>query len=74
MDKIKQIISEYTDIDVAEIDDNMSLQGNIGVDSFTLISLLMDIEDAFNIKIPDSELRKFQTIADIDRYIIEHTK
>ena len=36
---------------VNEIDENMSLQGKIGIDSFGLVCMLMDIEDTFNIKI-----------------------
>lgn len=73
MDDLKRIISEYADIDASEIDENMSLQGNIGIDSFGLVCMLMDIEDAFNIKIPDYELKNFQTLSDIDHYICAHT-
>jgi len=69
MTKIKEIISEYIDIPVSEIDDNMSLQGDIGLDSFGLISMLNEIEDAYHISIPDHELRNFQTLADIGDYI-----
>lgn len=73
MDDLKKIISEYADIDVNEIDENMSLQGNIGIDSFGLVCMLMDIEDTFNIKIPDYELKNFHTLSDIDNYICTHT-
>lgn len=72
MDDLKRIISEYADIDASEIDENMSLQGNIGIDSFGLVCMLMDIEDAFNIKIPDYELKNFQTLSDINNYIASH--
>ena len=73
MDDLKKIISEYADIDVNDIDENMSLQGNIGIDSFGLVCMLMDIEDTFNIKIPDYELKNFHTLSDIDNYICAHS-
>ena len=69
MTKIKEIISEYTDIPVSDIDDDMSLQGDIGLDSFGLISMLNEIEEAYHVSIPDHELRKFQTLSDIGNYI-----
>ena len=73
MEDLKRIICEYADLEMNEIDENMSLQGNIGIDSFGMVCMLMDIEDTFKIKIPDSELKNFQTLSDIDCYICNHT-
>ena len=73
MEDLKRIISEYADIDASEISEDMSLQGNIGIDSFGLVCMLMDIENTFNIKIPDQELKNFHTLSDIDEYICNHS-
>jgi len=72
MEDLKKIISEYADIEANDIDENMSLQGNIGIDSFGLVCMLMDIEEKFNVKIPDYELKNFHTLSDIDNYICSH--
>lgn len=69
MDEIKSIINEYTGIPVNEIDENMSLNNQIGLDSFALISMIVEIEDRFNTSIPDYELAKFQTLSDIATYL-----
>ena len=69
MDKMKHIISEYVDIPEDSISAEMSLQGDIGLDSFSLISMLVEIEDEFNIEIPEYELRNFQTLGDMYAYI-----
>ena len=69
MDKMKHIISEYIDIPEESIDENMSLQGDIGLDSFGLISLLVEIENEFEIEIPEYELKNFQTLGDMYSYI-----
>ena len=69
MDKLKMIISEYVDVPVTNIDSDMSLKGDIGIDSFGLISMLNDIESAFDVSIPDSALSDFQTLNDLYSYI-----
>ena len=69
MNILKGIVSECADVDPSQIDENMSLQGNIGIDSFGLVSMLMDIEEEFNVKISERELKHFQTLNDIYSYI-----
>ena len=69
MDKLKRIISEYVDVPVSEISSEMSLKGDIGIDSFALISMLNDIESTFDLSIPDSALSDFQTLDDLYDYI-----
>lgn len=73
MDKLKDIISEYVGVPACQIDTKMSLAGDIGLDSFGLISLLCSIEDAFDVKIPDNELSNFQTFEDLANYVTSHS-
>ena len=73
MEKLKDIISEYVGVPASQIDSKMSLSGDIGLDSFGLISLLCSIEDAFNVKIPDNELSNFQTFEDLANYVTTHS-
>lgn len=70
MDKIKSIICEYIDTTPDQIDDNMSLSGDIGLDSFGLISMLSSIEEEFHVDIPEYELKNFQTLNDLYAYIV----
>ena len=72
--RLKQIISDYTGLNVDSIDTSMSLHTEIELDSFALISLLCEIEDAFGVYIPDSEMVNFQTLADIVDYINTHSQ
>lgn len=69
MDKLKKIISEYTGVEEKDIDEKMSLTGEIGLDSFSLISMICDIENSFNVSIPESEIPKFQTLNDLYDFI-----
>lgn len=69
MEELKEIISEYTGAEPQDIDDRMSLSGDIGLDSFSLISMICDIEKSFNVNIPESEIPKFQTLSDLYLYL-----
>lgn len=69
MDELKEIISEYTGVEPKDIDDKMSLSGDIGLDSFSLISMICEIENNFNVNIPESEISKFQTLTDLYQYL-----
>ena len=60
MEELKEIVSEYVGVDTKDIDENMSLVGELGLDSFELISLLCSIEDAFDVRIPEYELSSFK--------------
>ncbi|MBE7082647.1 MAG: acyl carrier protein [Clostridiales bacterium] len=65
---LKDIISDYIELD-DNFDAHMSLGGDMGLDSFGLISMVSNIEDHFNIRIPDYELANFVTVEDLVGYI-----
>lgn len=69
MNKLKEIISEYTGVEAKKIDENMSLAGDIGMDSFSIISMICEIEESFNVSIPESEINNFQTLKDLYAYL-----
>lgn len=74
MDKLKEIISEYTGVNPEDMDGNMSLSGNIGLDSFSLISIICDIEEYFKVDIPENEITNFQTLDDVYNYLSAQSK
>lgn len=69
MDKLKEIISMYTGVEPSSIDDKMSLSGDIGLDSFSIISMICEIEETFHVSIPESEITNFQTLDDLYNYL-----
>ena len=67
--KLKDIIGNYVEMDSSEINSQMSLNSEMGIDSFSLVSLICSIENEFGVEIPDYELVKFQTLGDVVSYI-----
>jgi len=68
MDKLKSIIIKYID-EPTKFNENMTISKDLGIDSFSLISMIMEIEENFNIEIPDYELNNFKTLKDLYDYI-----
>ena len=69
MDKLKNIIVKYVDVTPSQIQDNMSLSSDLGIDSFSLISMIVEIEESFNVEIPEYKLGQFQTLIDLYKFI-----
>lgn len=57
------------DIAPEHINENSSLQDDLGLDSLDTIDIVMDIESELGIGIPDEELEKWVTVGDMVRTI-----
>ena len=68
LQKIKEIISEQTGIEEENLSENTTME-DVMADSLDKVEMLMSIEDAFDIDIPDSDAENFNNIGDIVSYI-----
>ncbi len=64
-DKVFDIIKKRTD---KKFNNSTEIK-LLGLDSLDLVELVMEIEDALNIKIPDEELTNIKTIDDLFKII-----
>jgi acyl carrier protein len=62
-------LAEYLKRDPASIALSYSLRDDLGLDSMATIELLFRIEEAFDIQIPDEDLRGLATVADVSAYV-----
>ena len=69
-DKIYEILKKVSKQDAIPADDE-SLFESGRLDSFVLTDLVSELEDAFGIQVPDSDLRprRFDTLEMIDAYV-----
>jgi acyl carrier protein len=49
-----------------------SFINDLGADSLDTVELVMELEDAFDVSIPDEDAEKMQTVGDAINYIKEH--
>ena len=68
-EKIADIVRHHLALDEkVEITPTSSLK-EMKIDSLDVVEIIMKIEDAFEIEIPDEKLKEFQNLGDIANYI-----
>ena len=68
-EKIIEIISDFADIEGMEISDETRIRNDIGLNSFDIINITVELENAFGVKIPDEKLSSVHTIGDLKTLI-----
>ncbi len=66
------IVSDKMDKPKEDIKEEMSIVNDLGADSLDQVELMMDIEDKFDLHIPEEEAEKIQTIGDAINYVESH--
>jgi acyl carrier protein len=67
--KIASILVEKLGIPESEITSDASFVKDLGIDSLDYAELVMEFEQVFDIKIPDDDAEKMQTIGEAVSYI-----
>jgi len=71
-EKVISIVSEQLGVDKAEITRETSFVNDLNADSLDTVELIMELEDAFEMSIPDEEAEKIQTVGQAIDYIVQH--
>jgi acyl carrier protein len=74
MDKVKQIIVEQLSVEEGEVTPSASFVDDLGADSLDRVELIMALEEAFDLEIPDEEAEKIKTVQDAVDYIEKNSK
>ena len=73
-DKVKEIVAEQLDVAEDQITMEAVITDDLGADPLDVVDLVMSLEDAFSIEIPDEAMADIKTIGDIVTYIEKETK
>lgn len=68
-EKIKDIIVEQLGVDESQVTLESSFVEDLGADSLDIVELIMALEDAFDVEIPDSDAEKIATVGDAVEYV-----
>lgn len=72
-EKVREVISNVLGIESEDITMESSFIEDLGADSLDVVELIMDLQEEFDIEIPDEEAEKVQTVGDVVDYIKTHT-
>ncbi|MCB9619301.1 MAG: acyl carrier protein [Sandaracinus sp.] len=70
-EKVKEIISQQLDVDMANIKPEAAFIDDLGADSLAIVELVLAFEEQFEIDIPDEDTEKIRTVGDAVSYIQE---
>ena len=67
--EVREILAEQLGVELAELRPEASILDDLGADSLDVVEMVMTLEEAFEIEVPDSDVETLRTIADVERYI-----
>jgi acyl carrier protein len=67
--RVRTALANYLKRDVKTIKLSDALRNDLGLDSMATIELLYEIEDAFDVQIPDQDLATLVTVGNVTAYI-----
>ncbi|HMQ78341.1 MAG TPA: acyl carrier protein [Ignavibacteria bacterium] len=67
--QIKDAIVEKLGVEESKVTPNASFINDLGADSLDTVELIMELENRFNIQIPDEDQEKIQTVGDAVSYV-----
>ena len=73
-DRVIEIICEQMGQSKDKVSEETSFINDLGADSLDTVELVMELEDEFDLSIPDEEAEKIRTVGDAIKYIDENQK
>lgn len=67
--KVREIVCQQLDVDADQVKLETSFVDDLGADSLAVVELVLALEEAFEIDIPDEDTEKLRTFKDAVDYI-----
>ena len=68
-DCVRSILAQQLGLERGEMEPESNLLDDLGADSLDVAELVMRIEETFGIEVPDCDLEKMRTVADVEHYV-----
>ncbi len=68
-ERVKDIVAEQLGVDKDKVSPETSFVNDLGADSLDTVELVMELEEEFNINIPDDAAEKIQTVGQAIEFI-----
>jgi acyl carrier protein len=67
--KVQEVVAKQLSIDVSEVKPEANFQNDLGADSLDTVELVMALEEAFDVEIPDEDAETVTTVQAAVDYI-----
>jgi acyl carrier protein len=68
-ERIIEIISQKLNLSKDQVKPEASFVDDLGADSLDLVELVMAMEEAFGMEVPDEDAEKLRTVKDVIEYV-----
>ena len=68
-ERVNDIVCEILAVNKEQVNRNTSFQEDMGADSLDIVELVMELEEEFEITIPDEQAEKIKTVGEAIDYI-----
>ena len=73
LEKVKAILASQFDEDEDNITPETRQQEDLNADSLDVVDLIMNIQDEFEVEIPDEDVENIKTVGALVEYIENHS-
>lgn len=68
-DKLRAIMADVADLAPEDITPDRALMDDLDLSSMEIMTMIAELEDEFDLRIPERELRNFVTVSDLVDYL-----
>lgn len=72
-ERLKKILLRNLDVKEEALVPTAALRSELGATSVDIVEILADIENEFNVEIPDQDAVKLRTFGDVVQYLEQHS-
>lgn len=72
--RVREVVVKELSVEESQVTMEASFTGDLNADSIGMVELVMKLEDAFAISIPDEDAEKIKTVGQVVEYIESHKK
>ena len=67
---LAEIVNEETGLAVEAVEADKSFTDDLDIDSISMMTIVVNAEERFDVKIPDDEVKNLKTVKDAVDYIV----
>lgn len=69
--KVLAIVAEKGEVDINTISEDTNFRSDLALDSMKLVDSIVEVEESFEVEIPDNRLFKINTVGDLIDFLEE---
>ncbi len=73
-EKVTKIVAEQFEVPAEKVTMKSLFMDDLKADSLSVVELVLAIEEAFNLEIPDEDAEKIKTVGDVVNYVKSRAK